>query len=117
MARQHRSRFDPLFLLLLAVLLGACSGAPVTSRPMPAPASSASTPVRGQYVIGCEESPTHCFDEAKRVCPEGYRTVQEGEGGRYADGEDWRHPPPVLRRRPYYRRQGWVIQCQGTGAT
>lgn len=54
-----------------------------------------------------------CIDEAKRVCPGGYRTSQEGEGGWYAEGEDWRHPPPVLRRRPFYRQEGWVIECEG----
>jgi len=94
--------------LLLTVLLAACGGSTATSRPI-----SVATSSSAQYIIGCEKSPMGCIDEAKRVCPDGYRTVQEGEGGWYADGEDWRHPPPVLRRRPLYRQEGWVIQCEG----
>jgi len=89
---------------LLAAALVSCTP-PVTVRRTKAPNGG------DAFVIGCEETPIHCKEQARELCPFGETTLSPGMGGWYADGEDFRHSRAPRDRQRLYKLQDWVIRC------
>lgn len=89
-----------------AVALAACATSRATSQPVTSPTTGDEL-----YSIACEASPNECLDEAKRRCPGGYRTVEAGRAGWYADDEQPFATQSVLEERHNYKQAGWVVAC------
>ena len=96
-----------LCALPLAFVFGCASSTPhATSREV-------ISPVTEQYVwvIECEVRPDACEQEAKRVCPSGYRTLDGGKESWYADDEEPFQAQMAPKERKNYKRVGWTISC------
>ena len=94
-----------LRLIALGSILASCAHGNVTVG---------HTTTRGgddAFVIGCEESPIYCKEQARELCPFGETTLEQGIGGWYAPGEDarQRHEPRSDRR--LFKLERWVIRC------
>src|SRR5215471_12886039 len=92
--------------LVLSLVVAACASQPVRqSKPVIGPADETA------WAIECERSPDECNAEAKRRCPKGFRTLEPGKQGYYADDEDLDHVAAVPKERHNFKWVGWVVAC------
>jgi hypothetical protein len=78
---------------------------PVTVRRTVAPSGG------DAFIIGCEDTPIHCKEQARELCPFGETTLNPGVGGWYAEGEDFRHSQRPRNEQRNYKLEDWVIRC------
>ena len=100
-ARTHIS----VLVICGIALCASCSGPTATAVTIKTPSGGTA------YVIGCEESPANCVEQARLLCPFGETTLKPGVGGPYAPGEDFRTPHTPRPNRRLFKLENWIIRC------